>query len=343
MPQINTSTLVLYFANSSCQPGSACSAHDSCLSAYIPPSNFLLIPWPIYYWSSIPLRPSSLVRCRLNDTIMIEHNCTLRRSTSRGICAPLSSLPTPFASPSKPTKLNRMYSQSCHDHTYSDGCSMHIASLLHRRSEITMKRIEYMIDAAQLSLEILAASCCLLEKLSQRFYCRLKTALSDSSILGEVALTSAFMISSKYLEDDYFRLRTWASVGDLSISSADLRFTELQMLRELDFDIARIVTVEAIGDTICEFRSRQFCIDFLRPGQMYALQRSPVKETHCTAVYSVYEGSNDGDELTCAFDGVYLSDGDDTNTDSTWSLAPIQQQVGGKPRLSAILTRTKIS
>ncbi|KAK9249402.1 hypothetical protein V1506DRAFT_6866 [Lipomyces tetrasporus] len=248
---------------------------------------------------------------------MIEHHSTLRRSTSRGICAPLSSLPTPFASPSKPTKFSRRYSQSRHNHSYFDGCSMHIASLLHRRSQITRNRIEYMIDAAQLSLEILAASCCLLEKLSLRFYCRLKTALSDSSILGEVALTSAFMISSKYLEDDYFRLRTWASVGDLSIPSADLRFTELQMLRELDFDIARIVTMEAIDDTICEFRSRQFCIDFLRPGQMYALQRSPVKETLCATVYSFYEGSNDDDELTVAPDGAYLSDGDDTSTDST--------------------------
>ncbi|KAK9492380.1 hypothetical protein V1508DRAFT_397927 [Lipomyces doorenjongii] len=268
---------------------------------------------------------------------MIEYSSTLRRSSSCGLYLPLSCLPTPPPSQPKLAKFSRRYSQFRNDKSYCEGSSMHIASLLHKRGQITPRRIECMIDNAKLTLEILSASCCILENLPLKFYRRMELSLSDPSVLGEIVLISAFMISSKYLEDETWRLRTWASVCDLSIASSDLRFTELQMLTELNFDIARIVTLEAVERTISEFRSRQFCIDFLQPVQIHALQRSPVKETprmaaavylrnHFTSYGTVIDFSDDDDDdehfITVPPDAAfaYLSGGYDTceEPDSSW-------------------------
>ncbi|KAK9332792.1 hypothetical protein V1520DRAFT_224500 [Lipomyces starkeyi] len=291
-------------------------------------------------------RASSEFFCRAvskQTTTMIEYSCTLRRSSSCGLCAPLSCLPTPPSSQCKLSKFSRRYSQFGN---YCEGCSMHIASLLQKRSQITRQRIECMIDNAKLTLEILSASCCILESLPLKFYCRLELSLSDPSILGEIVLISAFMVSSKYLEDETWRLSTWASVCDRSIASADLRVTELQMLTELNFDIARIVTLEAVERTISEFRSRQFCIDFLQPVQIHVVQRSPVMETprmaapvylrdHFTSYGTVIDFGDDDDEqfVTVPPDAAfaYLSGGYDTSDelDSSWfALAPTHRQVG---------------
>ncbi|KAK9239155.1 hypothetical protein V1525DRAFT_340100, partial [Lipomyces kononenkoae] len=240
-----------------------------------------------------------LCRVRLQAITMIEYSCTLRRSSSRGLCAHFSCFPTPPSS---------RYSPLYNDNNYCDGCCMHIASLLHRRSQIRRQRIESAIDNSKLALEVLSAACCILEKLSNQFYSRVALSLSDPSILGEVVLISAFMISSKYLEDETPGLRTWAKVCGQSLANGDLRFTEMQILTELDFGISRIVTLEAVEGTICEFRSRQFCIDFLRPTQISLLQsHSPVKDTagQTATVYScdyvasyspVYDSSDDEDE-----------------------------------------------
>ncbi|KAK9369559.1 hypothetical protein V1509DRAFT_652302 [Lipomyces kononenkoae] len=210
---------------------------------------------------------------------MIEYSCTPRRSSSCSLRAHFSCFPTPPSS---------RYSPLYNDNNYCDGCCMHIASLLYKRSQIRRQRIESMIDHSNLSLEVLSAACCILESLSYKFYSHLQLSLSDPSVLGEVVLISAFMIASKYLEDENPRLRTWAKVCGQSIATTDLRFTEMQMLTELNFGIARIVTLEAVEGTICEFRSRQFCIDFLRPTQIALLQTSQVKErsSPAPAVYS---------------------------------------------------------
>ncbi|KAK9486842.1 hypothetical protein V1527DRAFT_495596 [Lipomyces starkeyi] len=278
-------------------------------------------------------------------TTMIEYSCTLRSSSSPGLRAPLSCLPTPPSSQCKLSKFSRRYSPLGNDKNYCEGCSMHIASLLQKRSQITRQGIECMIDNARLTPEILSASCCILENLPLKFYCRLELSVSDPSILGEIVLISALMISSKYLEDETWRLRTWASVCDRSIACADLRVTELQMLTELNFDIARIVTLEAVERTISEFRSRQFCIDFLQPVQIHVVQRSPVREPrmaaplylrdHFTSYGTVIDFSDDDDEqfVTVPPDAAfaYLSGGYDTSDelDSPWfALAPTHRQVG---------------
>ncbi|KAK9376075.1 uncharacterized protein V1513DRAFT_440623 [Lipomyces chichibuensis] len=262
---------------------------------------------------------------------MIEYSCTLRRSSSYG---PLSCLPTPPSSQCKLSKVSRRHSPFGDGKYYCEGCSMHIVSLLQKRSQITRQQIECIIDNAKLTLEILSASCCILEHLPLEFYCRLELSLSDPSILGEIVLISAMMISSKYLEDETWQLRTWASVCDLSIASSDLRFTELQMLTELKFDIARIVTLEAV-----EFQSRQFCVDFLQQTQIPDLHHSPVKETrrmaaamylrdHFTSYGTVIDFSDDDDEqfITVPPDAAfaYVSGGYDTSDepDSSW-FAPV--------------------
>ncbi|KAK9464529.1 hypothetical protein V1512DRAFT_268166 [Lipomyces arxii] len=200
----------------------------------------------------------------------ISNECSLRRSNARSLTPLWNELPTPPQS-TVFIQQNRDYSTR-NDLNYIEGCSYYISSLFYPNCSVSITKIKQMIKIGNLSIGTVAASCCILRTFYKKFYESMKSITNEN--IGELILISSFMLAYKYMEDEVWKLSTWASLCAFEFSCSELRQTELHILESIDFNIGAILTSSSIQDVKSEIIARQSYNDFFNQDCYYYKEQS---------------------------------------------------------------------
>ncbi|KAK7205451.1 hypothetical protein BZA70DRAFT_158966 [Myxozyma melibiosi] len=216
--------------------------------------------------------------------------CGLRRSSSRTLNCRSSSAnraAKPSTNFSRPRSAGATGLPKLQPADILEGCAMHLAAIFCDRTGLSHSHISTVLRSANLSLTVIAGSACLLPRLNQKFYARLRKSLGCSrSRAGYISLLAALDIASKFLDDDAARipsfsatLRASAELGDdcsscdedgdatesAFVSPRDLADAQVMMLFSLGFDLHTLLTSAAVERTIGEFEGCAKLLSFIRP------------------------------------------------------------------------------